>query len=216
MQALNAAAAVVVSGITSPCCGAPRRHACELGFVGKGDVVAIWGAGPVGALAAHCAQVRGCKGPGDGGCRRRPCCVHKPATPPVRTGVQWVELLPLSMLSLVSDSHLVVQCGASVRKAIQRGKCWGGGSRWYPLSYAGMCATEPRMNAHPLQVRGAARVILIDKVVERLEFAKAKLPGLEVIDSSKVPHRLGGTHMRSCLPLPEQARQTLLWKLRKA
>ena len=35
-----------------------RRHACELGFVGKDDVVAIWGAGPVGTLAAHCAKVR--------------------------------------------------------------------------------------------------------------------------------------------------------------
>jgi threonine dehydrogenase-like Zn-dependent dehydrogenase len=36
-------------------------HANELGSVGKGDVVAIWGAGPVGILAAHCAQVRGAK-----------------------------------------------------------------------------------------------------------------------------------------------------------
>jgi len=35
------------------CC----RHACELGFVGEGDVVAIWGAGPVGMLAAHLSQV---------------------------------------------------------------------------------------------------------------------------------------------------------------
>ena len=33
------------------------RHACELGFVGEGDIVAIWGAGPVGMLAAHCAKV---------------------------------------------------------------------------------------------------------------------------------------------------------------
>jgi threonine dehydrogenase-like Zn-dependent dehydrogenase len=33
----------------------------ELGDVGKGDIVAIWGAGPVGQLAAHCAQVRGAK-----------------------------------------------------------------------------------------------------------------------------------------------------------
>ncbi|KAK9817038.1 hypothetical protein WJX72_008732 [[Myrmecia] bisecta] len=36
-------------------------HANELGGVGKDDVVAIWGAGPVGILAAHCAQVRGAK-----------------------------------------------------------------------------------------------------------------------------------------------------------
>ena len=34
-------------------------HANELGRVAKGDSVAIWGAGPVGILAAHCAQVRG-------------------------------------------------------------------------------------------------------------------------------------------------------------
>ena len=34
-------------------------HANELGSVSKGDNVAIWGAGPVGILAAHCAQVRG-------------------------------------------------------------------------------------------------------------------------------------------------------------
>ncbi|KAG6542235.1 hypothetical protein Mapa_016363 [Marchantia paleacea] len=36
-------------------------HANELGEVGEGDVVAIWGAGPVGILAAHCAQARGAK-----------------------------------------------------------------------------------------------------------------------------------------------------------
>ena len=36
-------------------------HACELGEVHAGDVVAIWGAGPVGILAAHCAQHRGAK-----------------------------------------------------------------------------------------------------------------------------------------------------------
>lgn len=34
-------------------------HATEMGEVGKGDVVAIWGAGPVGILAAQCAQARG-------------------------------------------------------------------------------------------------------------------------------------------------------------
>lgn len=36
-------------------------HACELGEVHDGDTVAIWGAGPVGILAAHCALVRGAK-----------------------------------------------------------------------------------------------------------------------------------------------------------
>lgn len=36
------------------------------------------------------------------------------------------------------------------------------------------------------QVRGAARVILIDKVPERLSFAQSKIPGLEIIDNSKV------------------------------
>jgi len=35
-------------------------------------------------------------------------------------------------------------------------------------------------------VRGAAHVILIDKVAERLSFAQSKIPGLEVIDNSKV------------------------------
>jgi threonine dehydrogenase-like Zn-dependent dehydrogenase len=34
-------------------------HACEMGEVGEGDTVAIWGAGPVGMLAAQCAQHRG-------------------------------------------------------------------------------------------------------------------------------------------------------------
>jgi threonine dehydrogenase-like Zn-dependent dehydrogenase len=34
-------------------------HANELGEVKKGDNVAIWGAGPVGILAAHCAFARG-------------------------------------------------------------------------------------------------------------------------------------------------------------
>lgn len=34
-------------------------HANELGEVGEGDNVVIWGAGPVGILAAHCAQARG-------------------------------------------------------------------------------------------------------------------------------------------------------------
>ncbi|KAL4458128.1 hypothetical protein ABPG75_012993 [Micractinium tetrahymenae] len=34
-------------------------HATELGDVGEGDNVAVWGAGPVGMLAAHCAFVRG-------------------------------------------------------------------------------------------------------------------------------------------------------------
>lgn len=34
-------------------------HANELAEVGEGDVVAIWGAGPVGALAAQCAFARG-------------------------------------------------------------------------------------------------------------------------------------------------------------
>lgn len=34
-------------------------HANELGRVGKGDNVAIWGSGPVGILAAQCAFVRG-------------------------------------------------------------------------------------------------------------------------------------------------------------
>jgi threonine dehydrogenase-like Zn-dependent dehydrogenase len=36
-------------------------HGCELGEVHEGDNVAIWGAGPVGILAAHCALVRGAK-----------------------------------------------------------------------------------------------------------------------------------------------------------
>ncbi|PRW58268.1 glutathione-dependent formaldehyde dehydrogenase [Chlorella sorokiniana] len=34
-------------------------HSNELGEVGPGDRVAIWGAGPVGLLAAHCAFARG-------------------------------------------------------------------------------------------------------------------------------------------------------------
>ncbi|EFN59413.1 hypothetical protein CHLNCDRAFT_8842, partial [Chlorella variabilis] len=34
-------------------------HSCELGEVAEGDRVAIWGAGPVGLLAAHCAFARG-------------------------------------------------------------------------------------------------------------------------------------------------------------
>lgn len=34
-------------------------HANELGEVGSGDNVAIWGSGPVGILAAHVAKVRG-------------------------------------------------------------------------------------------------------------------------------------------------------------
>ncbi len=34
-------------------------HACEMGEVEEGDTVAIWGAGPVGMLAAQCAQHRG-------------------------------------------------------------------------------------------------------------------------------------------------------------
>jgi len=34
-------------------------HANELGSVQSGDDVAIWGAGPVGILTAHCAQARG-------------------------------------------------------------------------------------------------------------------------------------------------------------
>lgn len=36
-------------------------HATEMGEVGPGDIVAIWGAGPVGILAAHCAQHRGAR-----------------------------------------------------------------------------------------------------------------------------------------------------------
>lgn len=36
-------------------------HANEMGEVGKGDTVAIWGCGPVGILAAHCAFARGAK-----------------------------------------------------------------------------------------------------------------------------------------------------------
>ncbi|WIA30950.1 hypothetical protein OEZ86_000999 [Tetradesmus obliquus] len=36
-------------------------HANEMGEVHEGDVVAIWGAGPVGILAAHCAQHRGAR-----------------------------------------------------------------------------------------------------------------------------------------------------------
>lgn len=34
-------------------------HASELGKVGQGDTVAIWGCGPVGMLAAHCSFARG-------------------------------------------------------------------------------------------------------------------------------------------------------------
>lgn len=33
--------------------------ACERGEVREGDIVAVWGAGPVGILAAHCAYARG-------------------------------------------------------------------------------------------------------------------------------------------------------------
>lgn len=36
-------------------------HGCELGEVHEGDNVAIWGAGPVGQLAAQCARHRGAK-----------------------------------------------------------------------------------------------------------------------------------------------------------
>jgi threonine dehydrogenase-like Zn-dependent dehydrogenase len=36
-------------------------HGCELAKVEAGDVVAIWGAGPVGILAAQCAFVRGAR-----------------------------------------------------------------------------------------------------------------------------------------------------------
>jgi threonine dehydrogenase-like Zn-dependent dehydrogenase len=34
-------------------------HGCELAGVGPGDKVAVWGAGPVSILAAHCAFARG-------------------------------------------------------------------------------------------------------------------------------------------------------------
>ncbi|PSC68261.1 Sorbitol dehydrogenase [Micractinium conductrix] len=34
-------------------------HGCEMGEVGRGDRVAIWGSGPVGMLTAHCAFVKG-------------------------------------------------------------------------------------------------------------------------------------------------------------
>ena len=37
-----------------------------------------------------------------------------------------------------------------------------------------------------MQVRGAARVILIDNVADRLSFAQSKIPGLEIIDFNKV------------------------------
>ena len=37
-----------------------------------------------------------------------------------------------------------------------------------------------------MQVRGAARVILIDNVADRLSFAQSKIPGLEIIDFDKV------------------------------
>ena len=33
-------------------------HACEMGEMGEGDTVTIWGAGPVGMLAAQCTQHR--------------------------------------------------------------------------------------------------------------------------------------------------------------
>jgi threonine dehydrogenase-like Zn-dependent dehydrogenase len=36
-------------------------HGCELAQVGHGDVVAIWGAGPVGILTAQCAFARGAR-----------------------------------------------------------------------------------------------------------------------------------------------------------
>lgn len=39
---------------------------------------------------------------------------------------------------------------------------------------------------HVVQVRGAARVILIDNVADRLSFAQSKIPGLEIIDFNKV------------------------------
>ena len=45
------------------------------------------------------------------------------------------------------------------------------------------------------QVRGAARVILIDNVADRLSFAQSKIPGLEVIDFNKV--RLCGKHSQT-------------------
>ena len=37
-----------------------------------------------------------------------------------------------------------------------------------------------------MQVRGAARVILIDNVADRLSLAQSKIPGLEIIDFNKV------------------------------
>jgi threonine dehydrogenase-like Zn-dependent dehydrogenase len=36
-------------------------HGCELSQVGQGDIVAIWGAGPVGILTAQCAFARGAR-----------------------------------------------------------------------------------------------------------------------------------------------------------
>jgi threonine dehydrogenase-like Zn-dependent dehydrogenase len=36
-------------------------HGCELAKVGQGDVVAIWGSGPVGILTAQCAFARGAR-----------------------------------------------------------------------------------------------------------------------------------------------------------
>jgi len=36
-------------------------HGCELAQVGQGDIVAIWGAGPVGILTAQCAFARGAR-----------------------------------------------------------------------------------------------------------------------------------------------------------
>jgi len=36
-------------------------HGCELAAIGSGDVVAIWGAGPVGILTAQCAFARGAR-----------------------------------------------------------------------------------------------------------------------------------------------------------
>ena len=41
------------------CPAVPCRALACAAEVGEGDRVAIWGAGPVGLLAAHCAFVRG-------------------------------------------------------------------------------------------------------------------------------------------------------------
>ncbi len=73
-----------------------------------------------------------------------------------------------------------------------------------------VCATVGQLAAHCAFVRGAERVIIIDDIEYRLQFAKDRMPKIETINFDKVKVCTADSTLLQSQLVPQNFRQRLL------